>query len=155
MGVMPRPDADADVVAPNKSWLGVDTMSSFVGECTRDMLPEYLSRLVDPIELEKVSLELSNRTFAELEAYYDSQPGLGMFTVSVEQTRMNMIVVTEDGVPVTDADTIREMYAPPADHSHCCGPCELLWRMANQARLTRPCTVRVVSPTQRSPCSNN
>ncbi len=82
--------------------------------------------------LKRIAARHRQQHFDEIESYYGARPELALYTLNCELTRMEYVVITEAGVELKDAITIRKYYHSEGETA-CCHGCELLWRMANQS----------------------
>ena len=101
-------------------------------------LKAYLQTLVDPLELEAIGVELSRRSYHELEQYSRSSPALEQYTLTQELERMEYAVTAPDGRVLRRPDEIRALHASLAAASPTASgaaAASLLWRCANQSVL--------------------
>lgn len=98
---------------------------------------ELVQSLTNPVTLKRLADMHLRQTFDSIETYYAARPELALYTLNCELTRMEYLVITEDGSELKDANSIRKHYnsgeVAESTPACACEECEMLWRMANQS----------------------
>ena len=97
-------------------------------------LKGYLQRLLDPAVLETISVDLSKRSFEEVDRYAMGHPELARYTIELELPRMQYTVIAPTtGERLTAPAEIRGLFEGGRDAT--AGAAALVWRLANQSLL--------------------